>query len=387
MKHFQIFVLTLIALVFVGCSNSLDDMTDIVGKSAGTVSNRQRISKEDAVDIANKVLKRNATRGESAATPAFDYVMAKNLTRSLTLPDTLAYILNYPDNSGFVIVASDKRVYPVLAYSEDGCFNSDNEIAKANFLDRIETYMEEANPDVSYEASKYDLDRCGGVYNGTGISIGQSEPWNKYLAQEYPKTPLGCVTVASALVMSYTKPIFTYHNTIFHLKPIIEAINKGQVPKYNSPKRIVNGEVPVYSYDQAVDLMAKFLYYIGKDLGIDYEYDTGADSYVAYLLFKQLGFKVSNYYKFNLNSVVNYLINNNIIYLRGGDLNSDDAHAWMSDGCTYCINPQTQEYENVFLHFNWGWYGECDGYYSGSIYIVDPAVMQPFNYFAVKKEY
>lgn len=28
-------------------------MTDIVGKSAGTVSNRQKISKEDAVDIAN----------------------------------------------------------------------------------------------------------------------------------------------------------------------------------------------------------------------------------------------------------------------------------------------------------------------------------------------
>ena len=37
--------------------------------------------------------------------------------------DTLCYILNDTINNGFVIVSSDKRAWPILGYSTDGCFN------------------------------------------------------------------------------------------------------------------------------------------------------------------------------------------------------------------------------------------------------------------------
>lgn len=394
MKHFQIFVLTLIVLVFVGCSNSLDDMTDIVGKSAGTV-NRQRISKEDAVDIANKVLKRNPTRGESAATPAFDYVMAKNLTRSLTLPDTLAYILNYPDNSGFVIVASDRRVYPVLAYSDFGNFDCSNEIAKQDFIDKIEIFMDQADPSASYDVSDNDftgniLDGCDGVVPEVKISLGQGSPWNKYVIKEHPGCPVGCVAVATALVMSHSKQSLTYHNSVYQLQSIINAINKGQTPKYNSPKRIVNGEVPVYTYEQAVDSMAKLLYWIGQDVKMKYSTNgSGAFSGDAHDLCKRLGFKLSTEYAdVDMTAIVKHLKNKNIIYMRGSKINGSGGHAWVCDGCYYCFNPQdSTQLENIFLHCDWGWDGNCNGYYSGPVFEVSNRTYEAENYFAIKIEY
>lgn len=104
-----------IVLFLTGCSSEMAYLPINDGDSPVT-NRKSNVSKEDAIAIANKVLKKDITRGTSFELPRFEYVLAENATRSTLGIDTLAYILNYPHNEGFVIVAADRRVYPVLGF-------------------------------------------------------------------------------------------------------------------------------------------------------------------------------------------------------------------------------------------------------------------------------
>lgn len=133
-----------------GCSDYLDNSIEQNKMSNESIDIPvYKITKDDAIEIADKVLRKTATRSDND-NPTFEYVLNETPTRCISLSDTLAYVLNYPDNGGFVIVSTDRRVYPVLAYSNEGQFSFDNEIAKTNFIDNIGTYMEENVSDSLY---------------------------------------------------------------------------------------------------------------------------------------------------------------------------------------------------------------------------------------------
>lgn len=78
------------------------------------------------------------TRGVTSGITDLKCVLKSHSTRSNSISDTLAYIINYPEDKGFVIVAADRKVYPILAYSDEGFFTLENEISKDCFIDGIE---------------------------------------------------------------------------------------------------------------------------------------------------------------------------------------------------------------------------------------------------------
>lgn len=142
--------------------------------------------------------------------------MNEHLTRgSANLSDTLAYVVNYPKNGGFVIVASSNRVYPVLAFSDDGNFSFENEISKTNFIENIGAYLEEADEEASYVVSENDFDGCYVVAPTVKTSLSQRSPWNKFVIEEHPGCPVGCVAVAAAQVMSHSKRTLSYHGVSY----------------------------------------------------------------------------------------------------------------------------------------------------------------------------
>ena len=401
----NLFIFAVSALLL-GCTDLEDVQENKINQQPLPLSSH--VSKADALDIANKVLKKASNTRNSQEEPVFEYVLNENttLTRYATLPDTLAYVINYPNNEGFVIVSSDKRVYPVLGFSNKGTFAFDNEIAKVNFIDRIGDYIGNANATKLYDVQDEDWGGCYAVEPVVKTSLGQRAPWNKYVIKEHPNCPVGCVAVATALLLSHSMTELSYHGTTFYFKSIIEAINKQQTTDdytditdlYDDWNEI---EQPTYTYEQAVDSMAKLLYYIGKDIKTDYKEKGSYALYRnAYNLCKELKGNIDiEYPTFNINDVSWLLKNNNIIFLQGS------SHAWVSDGCYFCVsggkdgitsgNPgvsvggdsQNEEILSTYIHCDWGWSGKCNGYYSGEVFETSYGDFIPSKYFALKRDH
>lgn len=246
-----VFVLGLTMLaIFISCSNT--DLS-FIGNGTQTTPEKSiehKISQKDAIDIAHLVLSHSQSRTNSSIEPRIEYVTSVRRSRSQShTMDTLAYVINFPNDGGFVIVASTNRIYPVLGFSDHGHFSFSNEIANDNFISNIENYIESSDNDTSYVVNDSFFAECYNVSPAVKISIGQYNPWNKYVTEEHPGCPAGCVAVASALVMSHSRYTLYYHGVLYQLKSIISAIEKGpgtftiKDPDsiYTPPRRIVGG--------------------------------------------------------------------------------------------------------------------------------------------------
>lgn len=394
-SHVSMLLLTIVMLLS-GCASDMGDLSIPNSNAiASTTNDSSNITKDDAILIANKVLKKNRTRSGILNIPSFEYVISGNSTRSTSTADTLAYVLNYPDNAGFVIVATDRHVYPVLGFSEEGNFSFENDNAKTNFIDNIKAYLENAKSDDTYDVSDNDFDGCYVVNPMVQISLSQRSPWDKYVIQEHPDCPVGCVAVAAALVMSHSKYQITYHNSTFNLKSIITAINQGPDSGDNSTSEQIVGEYnpsikQTYTYEQAVDSMAKLLYWIGKDVDMRYSPSVSTTySPKAYNLCESLNFSIpSGYATFDIKKIAQYLKDDHIVYLSGYDIKAISGHAWVSDACYFCVDIyDPTQILDTYIHCDWGWGGSCNGYYSGSVFEASGYNFKPNRYFAIKREW
>ena len=199
------------------------------------------------------------------------------------------------------------------------------------------------------------------------------------------------------LVMSHATLGVTYHNEYYSFSGINAALTRGSENNVSeSPKKLSIPTpivpIPTFTYEEAVDKMAKLLYWIGDDINMTYATGgSSASSYVAYTLLRNLGYDiVAEYQNFDINEISWHLNDNCIIYLVGYDYdyNGETAgHAWVSDGCRFCvdlINDPTEIIE-TYIHCNWGWGGGSDGYYSESVFTAGPYDFSVSKYFAVKR--
>lgn len=393
-KLFQILIFFL-GVTAVGCSNlDLDPIQD-----KHLIENQEMskaINEDQALLIASKVLNNNQVSSRSVGgTPKVEYVLNYSKGRNATQSsDTLAYIVNYPNQGGFVIVASTRTVYPVLAFSKYGNYEYDNEISNDCFLKNIESYINSSDETMVFDVDESDFDECGEVFPMVETLLSQRAPWDEYVTIEHPGCPVGCVAVATALVMSHSKEKLLYHGSLFRMDLIRKAIKAEQEyveSQENEEPNLINGigfYEQEYTYEQAVDSMAKLLYWIGKDVDMNYgSSGSGADSSKAYQLCKSLNYTISsNYESFDIEAVTDYLIDDHIVYVRGPEITGKGGHAWVCDGCTYCVelNDPTK-YKDIYLHCDWGWGGTCNGYYSGSVFKAGSNTFRPQNYFALKR--
>lgn len=378
LRKSQLALLTFCSSLLMSCSEEeknpyLEEQTEKVRCNV-----EQTVTKNDALRISEMILnKKSKTRG-TFEEPSINYVIKEKEMRTRNgnvSEDTLAYIVNYPDNKGFAIISSSRKVYPVLGFSTQGNFSTDNEIAQTNFVSNIAYYIESADESASYYVSEDDFEGCYSVEPIVQISLSQRAPWDKYVIQEHPGCPVGCVAVATALVMSHSKMMLSYHGSTYILNSMLQSIKKG-------PEASLD-------YEKAVDSMAKILYWIGKDISMEYtEKVSLAYSRDAYDLCCLLGLNIpSGYADFDINEVTKYLNDNHIVYLVGHDINGKGGHAWVSDGCYFCVDAFDQnKILDTYIHCDWGWGGNSNGYYSGSVFKASSYNFKVTKYFAVECE-
>lgn len=379
MKKF-IYLVTAFIILLYSCEEREVLMSSYESIAENAESDGFKISQSEALAISDSFRVKSGTRSSCFNLAGVDYVTDVS-TRSHTGSDTVAYIFNYRNNGGFTIVAADNRVSPILAYSDNGYFTSENVIAKENFCDRIGEYLRNAiAKGGESKIPEEELESCAVVSPVVKGFMNQTAPFNKYIVSEHSNLgspPAGCVAVACATVMLHSANSLKYHNSVFKLKSIRDGfISTSESTRSNNTKRIVGVDVP-YAYDRAVDSIAKLLYWIGKDVNMQYGSDESwASVSAARNLLETLGFKPSSMSPYNNGvDVAMYLVDGYIVNVRGS------SHSWIIDGCQYCIF--SGRIIKPIMHCDWGWGGACNGFFEGAVFETWNGSFSPSQY-AVK---
>lgn len=388
-------IYVLLSLFICSCTNDIDTTVEncnVPNNHAPNTDGKFKIDEVKALSIANNFFK-SSTRGSSDF--VMDYVKSSepNLTRGGDFVyDTLAYILNRGDGEGFIVVSSDNRVFPVLAYSETGTFSykeSMEDPVYANFISRLDGYLKSAeNKDSVIEVPDDYLLRCVIHREVVDSSWHQLSPYNKYVVKYNPNCPVGCVAIATAQAMLHCKDEVVYGDRTYDFKEIREVLSENRLPGESSL---------TMDYDTAMDKIAYLLYQIGMSTKMIYHpiHGSGTTLEKAMSLLDSLNYNVRNQRKIDFvdSIVVNYLLNDDIICIGGtGIVNGGEIkHAWIIDGCSFCWkeNRPKSGVQYIFLHCNWGWGGKSNGYYSPLIYF-DPEgclfYTYQLTYFSVGKK-
>lgn len=381
----------IISFTLLSCNVDSDLFSDYSSENENNVNDINKITDTKAIILSNLFLKRETSRFGQFTIPNCQAITFPSKTRSGET-DTIAYAVNYPDNNGFTLVSSNNKVFPILAFSETGNIDITNEDVYSHFISRLPSYINENCGSATYDDG--DVRRVACIEREPCIeikSIHQRAPWNRYVVVDHPSCPAGCGAIALTNIYIHAVAYLKYHNVYYPFKSMVKAIRNRTAPLDISPKRIsgVNPDLPEYSYEQAKDSIAKLIYIIGKDINTRY---TKSASYSRIdsllILTKQLGFTVpSNGLKLYNFKTVSELIRDNYMILLSGVNSSDEGHALVADGCYFCYDPfDDTRLINAYIHCNWGWSGNCNGYYTGDVFENENGTFAMEQYFAVKRD-
>ncbi|MBI1288429.1 MAG: T9SS type A sorting domain-containing protein [Flavobacteriales bacterium] len=287
----------------------------------------------------------------------------------------ITYFYVFQDEEGFVIVSGDDRSLPILAYSDQGMFDA-NEIPTntRKWLEGYKTQLRQmiaddvAQPQES--AEQWEMYLHGSVASGSraaAVSPLVDTRWNQspyYNALCPGGSVTGCVATAMAQVMKYWdypangSGFHSYNHSTYGT---LSASFGNTTYQWSSMPNTVN------SSNNAV---ATLMYHCGVSVDMDYSpqvsnaYVISAQSPVQhcseYALKTYFGYDPSlhgeerdNYNDTQWSNLLKAELDASrpIIYAGFG---SGGGHCFVCDG-----------YDNSgFFHFNWGWAGAYDGYFS-----------------------
>ncbi len=311
--------------------------------------------------------------------------LVSSIQKSSTAGESLLYIFSINKNEGFIIVSADDLAIPILAYSLEN--NFDPAHLPINYQKWIEGYKNQirhikTNPiNVSKETENKWAQLMTGRSSGTAKSTSAVAPllttkWNQspyvndrcpYDAKANELTVSGCVATAMAQIMkfwSYPTKGSGYHTYSHQLYGSLSA----------------NFATTTYDWASMTDLVdapnnavATLMYHCGVSIDMNYGIaDNGGST--AYVITDRspvqhcAEYALRTYFSYD-NSLkgiqrVNYATSTWIDLLKT-ELNegrpieyagfgSGGGHAFVCDGYD----------NNDYFHFNWGWGGYYDGYFS-----------------------
>lgn len=285
------------------------------------------------------------------------------------------YAVQLSSEGGYVIVSGDDRFTEVLGYS-DASF--DEQQMPDNMRAMLEMYIEEMNylRAINYTPTLRQTETSkSAIAEMLTSRWTQSAPYNMYCPQDGDRVCVtGCVATAMAQLINYHIQNYDAPTAI------VQAING-----YTSPKRgfvldgvaagtpLPNKNLLLDSYptsdtnitEAQKSAVAQLSYYCGLSVEMDYTgSSSGAASYkVPGALIYNFGFdrtlhmvSRSKYsYAGWMDLIYSELAAARPVYYRGGS--SGGGHAFIVDG-----------YDgNGLFHVNWGWAGNCNGYFTLSI--------------------
>lgn len=409
MKNFTKFACVMIAVLAVSCqSDSIVEQHDISNNNEAQELS-YAISEEEALKNLDREL--TCLYGETTRTKErrirkiepINSSLFNAQTRSADTPaDNLLYVVEFEGDNGSAILGADRRVEGVFAILDKGIISSEDfkNAANGENNEKINTYLagliankaiEQASKnraaiipplieDLKYGYFVYDtlVNESRECYLRTKWS--QDEPFNNLCYNEDgEKCKAGCVTIAGAQALLYAYPdtrYITLDDEIFD-KELLNMKRYGVTIPTNM-QASVDHEVARYVY--------KFATLINTDLEPDAS--NGYLTHVASLFNELEGFESAEYCNIcdtTFTKVVRdqLYINGLPTIMHGAATGQIYGHAWAIDAYkhllvnTYLytkqgnvlISKELFSTENVKkVHCNFGWSGNCDGYYTFNIF-------------------
>ena len=291
------------------------------------------------------------------------------------------YIFNNPDG-GWVIIAADDRITPILAYSENGRFDSD-----ADMPDNLSSWIDEVSQAIDVVRNSDDvasgqvraawraLQVAGTNPEGTKKQIetanwDQNYPYNKLcpvVTGETSNSAVGCVATSIAIAMRHNMwpekgkgRIGGYRTKTYHY----------YVSAYSIEDHVYDwNEMPLTDACQAEwtseqeQQVAQLMHDCGVMVEMDYSSLESAatlskickamKNHMLYsdkiLLVSRASYKVDEWF-----SVIKNEIDADRVVFYSAD-GSIGGHAMICDG---------YDTDGCKLHINWGWGGSANGYYT-----------------------
>ena len=323
----------------------------------------ERVTPETARKVATTFLNNNGAKN----------IQLTDLSKDAGFPNL--YI--FTTESSFVVMSADDCVKPILGYSLTGAFVTEDT------PENISSWLQGYNDGIQYAIenrvkstikTKREWDELANGKPGVSQAIpvvdalvktkwNQGSPYNNQCPKiGNTRTVTGCVATAMAQVMKFWEhPITGTDSTSYTWNNQTLSANFGKTTyDWNSMTNTYNNS----STNSQKVAVATLMYHCG--VSIEMNYGTSASSASTY----DVIYALQTY--FNYASCMEYKSKNDysdgawIIMLkrelndgkplqyRGSDAGGEGGHSFVCDGYDTDDN----------FHFNWGWGGYCDGYYS-----------------------
>lgn len=290
-------------------------------------------------------------------------------------PTTFFYVFNV-SNNGFVIVAGDDNVSPILGYSEQGVFDPNNipqNVAKwfEGYKSQIRSIIEQDIQPTDEIKDEWQSLKTGNNGNSSAKAMASVNPlmqtqWNQspYYNSLCPGGSVtGCVATAMAQIMKYWNYPATGSGFHSYNHPTYGTLsaNFGSTT-YNW------GSMP-NSVNSTNNAVATLMYQVGVSVDMNYSpqvsgaYVISAQSPVTNC--SEYALKTYFGYKNTLQGVqrVNYNQTQWLNLLKTElDASRPILYAGFGSGGGHCFVADGYD-NNDYIHFNWGWGGAYDGYF------------------------
>lgn len=278
---------------------------------------------------------------------------AKSRTATTASPSDAYYVFNN-DAGGFVIIAGDDAVTPVLGYTSTGSFDAEN------LPDGLKDLLKSYERQIAALGDNYVANQTATRAAFTGEKLlktaewNQMAPFNKYTPNNYVT---GCVATAGAIVMKHHG--YPAKGTGSH-----SYTWNGQTLSANFEHTYDWASMPA-KYDGTNDAAFDGVARLMSDLGVAVEMNYAKDGSGAYI--GNLVTALQKYYGYSKlshlmaiedvgaeawNGRLREEIDANRPVLYAASDPSGSGHAFVIDG-----------YKDESFSVNWGWGGSCDGFY------------------------
>lgn len=242
------------------------------------------------------------------------------------------YVFNVENDAGFIIVGNDDNISDVLAYSENNSFNPET------VPNELKIWLN------SYSAISQVPKTHNAIPPMTTTEWGQKKPYNALLANN---DATGCVATALAQLMAYHKWPNEVSKEVYEL------------PTTSFNWDLMRNQYSENDVDESALEVAKLMKYCGFAVNTNYNSSSKAYFYnMCEALKYYFGYAETAHDIYRISYTTEEW--DNILYneLSNGrpvlySAQESSGHALICDG-----------YDgNGFYHFNWGWSGDCNGYY------------------------
>ena len=358
---------------------------------------RQRTTEEiKAIVGAHFTSSNSSAKSIAPNEPAFELVATASAfaAPAKSVADEAYYIYNR-EGGGFVIVSGDDRITPILGYSDEGSFPVGD--LPEGLQGWMNSYTESilallASGDNVIQSSQVMIQKVGLYPSSVAPFIqttwNQDEPYNNYCPVYQSgtgdiKSLVGCVGVSMAQVMKYynypTKGKGSNRYTS-QTRNMDASANFGATT-YDWSNMLDNYTSGGYTEDNW-KAVATLMYHCGVSVNMDYcNDDLGSSSAVSQEIVNSL---VNNFgYDANISTISrDYYSTGEWMNIIKSELSLSrpivySGFSTNSNGHTFVIDGYDN---NDFLHVNWGYGGNFDGYFNLSILNPKDGANTGYNY-------